>query len=226
MIQLTKSQPAPTCLALEKDKTNGTYNCGDVQSRLQRDSHNKCYICEEADISAIVIEHFVAHKGNKDLKFDWNNLLFACPHCNGTKGAKAIYDDILNCTNPAHRILDWIRFDAQSAPNSTVTVRCVNTNADTTTQNTVTLLNAVYNGNTLAQRLQSANIRKKLQKELHDFTIELWDFYGLGRSETDKEDSRRRIRQRLSPATPFTAFKVWMIRASPQLMNDFGDLLP
>jgi hypothetical protein len=168
----------------------------------------------------------VAHRGNKDLKFDWNNLFFACPHCNGTKGAKAIYDDILNCTNPMHPILDRIRFDAQGAPTSTVTVSCVEANPDAATRNTVTLLNAVYNGNTPAQRLQSANIRKKLQKELYDFTTELWDFYGLGRSEADRETSRNRIRQRLSPASPFTAFKVWMIRASLDLMRDFGDLLP
>jgi hypothetical protein len=46
MINLTKSQPAPDCLATEKLKKSGTYRCGDVHVRLKADFYNKCYICE------------------------------------------------------------------------------------------------------------------------------------------------------------------------------------
>lgn len=121
MIHLTKSQPAPSCLATEKLKKSGTYRCGDVHTRLQNDFHNKCYICEEKDISSINIEHFRPHEGkNIDLKFDWNNLFFACAHCNNTKLANPKYDLILNCTNPQHLILDWIAFKADTFPKAPV----------------------------------------------------------------------------------------------------------
>ncbi len=43
MVNFSKSQPAPECLALEKAKANGTYRCGDVLSRLVNDFHNRCY---------------------------------------------------------------------------------------------------------------------------------------------------------------------------------------
>lgn len=36
-----------------------------------------------------------SHKGNLDLKFDWDNLFLSCKHCNNTKGDR--FDNILNC---------------------------------------------------------------------------------------------------------------------------------
>ena len=31
------------------------------------------------------IEHLQSHRGNMDLKYDWNNLFWACAHCNNIK---------------------------------------------------------------------------------------------------------------------------------------------
>lgn len=51
MIYLPKSQPDPTCLAVEKLKTSGTYNCEGVLELLKFDFKNKCYkfICRKPD---------------------------------------------------------------------------------------------------------------------------------------------------------------------------------
>ena len=74
MVFQEKSQPAPPCLAKEKQKATGDYKCGDVFERTKTDFKNKCYICENKEPITINIEHFRPHKGDKKLKFDWNNL--------------------------------------------------------------------------------------------------------------------------------------------------------
>ena len=84
MLYFEKSQPAPDCLEQEKLKKNGDYKCGDVLDRLKADFKNKCYICERSKPQSINVEHFRPHCGDRDLKFSWNNLFWACSHCNNT----------------------------------------------------------------------------------------------------------------------------------------------
>jgi uncharacterized protein (TIGR02646 family) len=109
-----KSQPAPDCLAHEKGKTSGDYKCGDVSSRLKTDFKNKCYLCELKELTSINVEHFRPHKGDTDLKFDWNNLYLSCAHCNNTK--LAAYNNILNCTDPNDRIEDKLHYSFKPFP--------------------------------------------------------------------------------------------------------------
>jgi hypothetical protein len=225
MIHLTKSQPAPICLAEEKLKKSGSYRCGDVHTRLQTDFHNKCYICEEKDISSINIEHFIPHKGDIDLMFDWNNLFFACGHCNNIKLANPKYDPILNCLNPNDRILEWIEFEASPFPKSPVKITSLLTSNDAV-NNTVDLLDLVYNGHTATKKMESDNIQKKICKELVRFQALLLEYYHeTGMSDSEKEDVRNKIRRLLSPKAAFTAFKVWIIKRNTTYMRDFGALL-
>ena len=79
MINIIKSQPEPTCLVSERKKKIGDYKCGEVLIRLQKDFYNKCYICENQGFSDIIVEHFIPHRGDRTLMFDWNNLFFAMP---------------------------------------------------------------------------------------------------------------------------------------------------
>ena len=109
MVYLEKSQPAPESLVTEKTKASGKYNKEDVLERLVLDFKNKCYICEYQQPS-VQVEHFIPHKGNVDLKFDWDNLFFACGHCNGTKLAKLEYNDILNCTKKSHDVENFLKY--------------------------------------------------------------------------------------------------------------------
>ena len=81
MLFVKKSQPAPSCLESEKIKANGDYKCGDVLIRLKDYFKNKCYICEYSKPENINIEHLISHRGNKDLKFSWDNLIWSCGHC-------------------------------------------------------------------------------------------------------------------------------------------------
>lgn len=99
MVYFKKTKPAPNSLKTEKLKRNGKYNKDDVVKQLVEDFCGKCYICEDKS-SSLNVEHFIPHKGNNNLKFDWNNLFLSCSHCNNVKLDK--FDNILNCTIKDH----------------------------------------------------------------------------------------------------------------------------
>jgi len=74
-------------LAIEAEKTSGSYEKEDVVAQLKKDFHNKCYICEIDKLQDPQVEHLRPHKNGKykDKKFDWNNLFWSCGHCNNVK---------------------------------------------------------------------------------------------------------------------------------------------
>lgn len=114
MVTLEKSQPAPTCLEEEKKKVRGDYKCRDVLERLKTDFKNKCYLCETSAPSTINVEHFLPHEGNLDLKFNWDNLFWACGHCNNTKLNH--FKEILNCTKPEDQVETVMRYAFKPFP--------------------------------------------------------------------------------------------------------------
>lgn len=61
--------------ALEKArKTDSGYNTPEVNAALREMFHGKCYICENKEAASYQIEHLAAHRGNLNLKYDWQNL--------------------------------------------------------------------------------------------------------------------------------------------------------
>jgi hypothetical protein len=213
-----KSQPAPECLAHEQIKASGDYKCGDVLARLQADFKNKCYICE-AQPTSINVEHFRPHKGDRALMFDWNNLYWACVHCNNTKLAK--YTNILDCTNPDDQVEARLRYFCDSFPTEIVEVEALDD--DPRTQATCELILAVLNGVTPLKRLESANLRSQILKEVSDFYKKLDNY----RKSSDESDEKaylfRKIKAHLHADSPFTSFKRWIIRGNDRLKQEFGD---
>ncbi len=219
MINITKTQPAPPCLEIEKKKKSGNYRCGTVLPRLKADFHNKCYICENAGITNINVEHFRPHQDDIDLKFDWNNLFYACGHCNNTKSNK--YQNLLDCTNLSQQITDLIQFDIKPFPYEMPKISAIQ-KGSIAVDETVSLLQAVYNGTTQLKQIESANLRQKLIVEIAAFGELLRQYYfKFGLSDKEKERISSEIRRKLHPAAAFTAFKVWIIKNNKQFKTDF-----
>ena len=223
MINIIKSQPAPSCLSEEKEKVSGDYKCGEVLNKLQEDFHNKCYLCEEKEPTTINVEHFIPHKNNNiELKFDWNNLFLACGHCNNVKSAK--YDNLLNCTDSSQKITELLQFDIKPFPREKVQISALI--SDVKVEQTAKLLNEIYNGTTELKTIEGQNIRDKLIRELIEFNRILSEyFYEHGLSKDDKVELKKKIQRKLSPKTAFTAFKIWIIKNNEDLLNEFKDLL-
>lgn len=222
MINIIKSQPAPLCLSVEKKKASGDYKCGEVLKRLNEDFNNKCYLCEEKEPSTINVEHFIPHKGDIDLKFEWNNLFLACSHCNNIKLAK--YDNIINCTDTNLKVTDLLQFIINPFPKEKVQIKSLS--SDIKTEQTAKLLDEIYNGTTELKTIEGQNIRDKLSREILDFTKLLHEyFYEYGLNNEDKEELKKQIRRKLSPKTAFTAFKIWIIKNNEVLLKEFNDLI-
>ena len=221
MIYLPKSQPAPACLAEEKQKKSGTYRCEGVLERLKKDFHNKCYLCERKAPGSINIEHLRPHKQNRDRMFDWNNLFFACAHCNNVK--LDAFSDILDCTR-VKDIEDRIVLHMSPWAKESVSVEA--RTDDESTKSTVHLLNAIYNGaGTQNKKLQADNLRQELLDDTNDFRECINDYYDDDLDEEERELAKQRIQRHLKSYSAFTAFKRQRIRDNKHYMNDFGAYL-
>lgn len=203
MYNVDRSFPEPQSLKTEKIKVSGKYNSEDVLERLVEDFFNKCYLCEEKEISGINVEHLKPHKGDIDKKFQWENLFLVCPHCNNTKLGNE--DEILDCTNPSHKVNDWIEYNFISFPKTKVELKIIN-NIDIV-NNTVTLLDKIYNGSTVNKKFEADNIKKKIMREIQSFENLIFEYIYNSKKELVEE-----IKEKLSRKSAFSAFKRWIIK--------------
>jgi len=162
MIFLPKTDRPDLQAILDREaaKASGSYLKEEIVDQVEKDSHGKCYLCEDAEPTSIQVEHLVPHRDDARLKFSWSNLLYACAHCNGTKGAR--YHPILDCSRdnsvwgqvklvftrfPKARIEVW----GQPVPGK-----------ETQCENTVRLLEESFQGKTPIRKRESENLRKKM----------------------------------------------------------------
>ena len=92
MIKIERKETPHTQEAMddlqEACSTGHSYNTEHVNQALQEVFHGKCYICENKEATSYQIEHRIPHRGDKKLKYDWNNLFWVCAHCNNIKSDK------------------------------------------------------------------------------------------------------------------------------------------
>jgi hypothetical protein len=223
MIYNQKTQPAPVSLAIEKLKVSGSYSREDVLIQNKIDFRNKCYLCEDKEPNAINTEHFLPHRGNVNLKFDWDNLFFCCSHCNNTKLDKVKYDNILNCTVVGDAVETNIKYHLKPFPKEMVSL--VHVANDIKTLNTVDLLLEIYNGTTPLKKLESSNLRTKILKEILLFQDVLLKYCDDTYTDEEKAEFKNTIIRYLRPSSSFTAFKKWIIRDNEGLMADFSSYI-
>lgn len=216
MVYFEKSQPAPDCLEIEKAKANGDYKCVNVLELIKKDFKNKCYICEFKEPISINVEHFKPHKGDKNLKFDWDNLFWSCSHCNNIKLGN--YGNILNCTDTTHNVDRKLRYYMNPFPCEKVVIEAKEATIEVI--ETKELLDSVYNGTTKLKTIESANLRNQLLKEIQNFQYWLCEYYKAN-TEDIKNFSRLKIIEHLCRASNFTAFKRWIILDNETLRNEF-----
>ena len=215
MIKISRISEAPKSLIIEKNKNNGTYNTPEVVKALHKDFHDKCYICENKNLTSINIEHFRPHGGDKELMFSWENLFLACSHCNNIKLGK--YTNILDCTKVDVDEIISFRKKGIYAWEETIEIKALVENTET--KSTVELLNKVYNGTTEMKVLESSNIRKAIRNELIDFVKAINEYKdAVGE---DKEDAKCLVIRHLKASSPFASFKRWVIKDNEDNLPGF-----
>jgi hypothetical protein len=214
MIQIHK-RALPDGVTITKPED---YRSGVVWEMLMDDCHGKCYICEDCVHTAPNVEHRVSHRGNPALKFDWNNLLLACSHCNNTKLDK--YDDMIDpITTDPEQVIE-LSLDVDDELRETVLIQKIAGGSEVDV--TVNLLDAVYNAaRPDMKRSACQQLKNKISKDLVRFQQTLERF-----QKQPTSASRALIEEELSDASLFAAFKRGMIRGNPELSAVFGHSHP
>ncbi len=186
--------------------SNGSCNTPEVNAALAEMFHGKCYICESKEgISSFQIEHLKPHRENADLKYDWNNLFWSCAHCNNIKNAR--YNPILDCTKvEADR---KIAFRKEGYFGRDEEYLFIALEESEEIKNTVDLLYEAYYGNTPQKKLEAANIRRTLRRNLSDFKNLVRDYEEA--EDYDKEDIRCANCKEVGEGAAFAAFKRWLL---------------
>ena len=203
MINVKRNEAAPVELA------NNSF-VGSKEA-LIRMFFGKCYLCETKDAVGLEIEHFKPQNQFPELTYDWNNLFLVCHHCNTIKNytLDRIKDKaILNCTDITVIIKDLIHFECNSNPKEKIEISCKEEAPNEDLENTIELLDNVFNSKTESKKFDAKFLTnnvtiemKKLLDVLHEYTF---DAHG----EETITDCIKRIKNLLSPKSPFTAFKI------------------
>lgn len=213
MVSLSKS-PLPKDATI---KSEHDYREGEVFETLVRDCYGKCYICEDKP-TAINVEHIIPHKGNLTLKYDWNNLLLSCVHCNNIKYMN--YEGILNPTQCDPE--EHIALSVWATDNLTDRVHVESISDDDSTRQTAELLELVYNGgSTEIKKEESVNLlNERLMPNIRRFFQYIKNYHeepDLGYADV--------IKKEISRSSAFAAFKRKIIRDDPKLSRVFADAL-
>lgn len=215
MVRVERSQPAPKSLAIEALKVNGSYKEQDVTDRLREDFHDKCYICELKVLQDPEVEHRLPHKNGlyPERKFDWNNLFWACRHCNGVKNKDKYDMGIIDCCHedPEERI-------SFSLIGDDIAIKALDKD-DAVAKLTAELIYETFNQkNTGIRRAACENRMNALKETMNSFYRELEKY----KNDPDSKYNIRMMSALLRTDSAFAAFKRGYIR---QRQSEYPELI-
>lgn len=207
--------------------TNSNYRDPIVVQQLKKDFFSKCYLCEQTDFGNVNVEHFVPHLNqSEELRIDWENLYYACSHCNGIKGHR--HNELLNCCDQSHSVDTSISLEAPTVPNGQIVLKNTLENNSVLfelTNKTIELLDQCYNNvNSGVQQVSHQYLKEKILEEhayLQNLRFQLKN--GLNRLlQREKDELIERINNMLKPNYPFSAFWITYVRNDPFLSEILG----
>ena len=174
-----------------------------IYKQLGLMQRNKCYLCEETKNAPenFHIEHFIPHKEDEKLKFDWNNLFLTCVDCNLYKGTQT---NILNPCNNEHDVehdiiykltmIDHLpRFYASDENNPLIV-------------NTCKLLDKIHNGDNNKSKNKTSSLRNAIDRRVKELLIVMLNFnYAITQNlVVEKQKAEREIKDIVSRNAPYT----------------------
>ncbi len=205
MVKVDRSFPAPESLAEEAKKVTGRYDRQDVIERLKKDFHNKCYICEMKELQDPNVEHLLPHKNGKypERKFNWENLFWACGHCNSMKNNNKYDAGIIDCCKQ-----DPEKYLYFCIENDDVVIE-VKDSDNELQKRTALLITETFSMKNTGMRTYTSNERLRLlQKEMDVLYKQLEKIHNM----PDSKVIRRTIRSLLRRESAFAAFKRCYVR--------------
>lgn len=186
----------------------------DVLLSLKQIFYDKCYLCEAKNPHDINVEHFRPHEGVVTLKFDWNNLFYACSRCNNIKSND--FKDILDCTDVTVDVFRKIKLLPPRTPNAKLEVTAMDTEASTVS--TVKLLEKIYNDpTTINKKITGAYLRKEVFQKYNRLIEIMTSYLSDESSPTKKTEELDKLKTLMGKHQEFSGFLRWLILDDPDL---------
>ncbi|MDK9774864.1 HNH endonuclease [Vibrio sp. B181a] len=217
MFNVIRTYPEPPSIA------NNEYNKEDVLKKLRPMFFDKCYLCERDEIQDVEVEHFIPHKKDNALKYNWENLYYSCSRCNGIKSSTHI--NLLDCANPFYDVGAMIECLMPSTPNGDVKVSATSANPCAQTENTVKLLEACYNlDNTALRKISRENLIEQMWDHYTELLSARQKLYSKRTGRTDKQRAEELIELMLDVEYPFSIFWRYYYLNDSFLMKNYPQL--
>ncbi|MNG96476.1 hypothetical protein D3C79_555450 [compost metagenome] len=216
MFNVSRPAEAPESLAERR-----SYSEEDVLNKLREIFYDKCYLCEIKDPTSINVEHFDAHQGNLDKKFDWNNLFYVCGRCNNIKLAK--YNNLLDCTS---NDVDVFRLIKQLPPHTPYQSKIIiePMAADDKTTETADLLDEIFNTEkTINKKITGKYLRKKVFHKYNRFLELVNEYLDDELPQERKDEALVRLQVLMSRKQEFSAFIRWVVLEDEYLHELLGN---
>lgn len=208
MIREYKHKSAPASLVAQIK-----YDGQDVLDQLFADQHDKCYLCEMKVKQFYQVEHLKSQEHFEELKFNWTNLLLSDGYCNGKK--KENFDDILNPNQVNIEDVIEQRIDSINR-----TALFVSSDTSIPTQQTIKLLNRIFNGT------YSPKLRKKREEEFYKEVEQKFNAFNkiaLDYLTNPNLQTENAVREELAIDKELLGFKYWVIKDTPKLLAVFAN---
>lgn len=204
MFNVIRTNPPPASLA------RNDYQARDVVETLREIFHDKCYLCEQANISNPEVEHFIPHGNDPSLKYGWDNLFYVCRRCNGIKSANPA--KLLNCSNPDLNVFDEIIHLAGNAVSGEIEVRAARSNPDQETINTINLLRRCFNeANTGYRDISKQSLLEEILDEFADYFSFRRILVSRRSLPEEVSNSKERLKLMCDVKYPFSIFWRWHV---------------
>lgn len=218
MFNVTRPEQSPESLK-EKRK----YDDQDVYNALEQIFFGKCYLCETKEPQDINVEHFDAHMGDLDKKFDWNNLYFVCSRCNNIKGAN--YNNLIDCCDPKQDVFRAIKHMPPLTPYARKVTLVATNNEDKTIQ-TQHLLDKIFNSeHTINKKVSGSFLRHKVYEQYNLLLAKINIYYSQNETQRSKNDALEIIQTLIDKSSPYSAFIRWCVLEDEKLGPLFVDLM-
>lgn len=211
MVKIEKNPTIPLSLSTENGRTPTSYREKDVILQLKEDFHGKCYLCNMGDLTDINVEHLRPHRNDVSLKFDWNNLFYACPHCNSVKN-KSAYDEIINCCQENPETLLAFLIQEDNSVSVTPSTGRVDVSA------TADLINDIFSNKNTGCRTIATEVRVRKLLEEMNLLYRILDEYHKG---IKKVRNKKILDELLHRKSSFAAFKRSYVREN---LNHYEEL--
>ena len=207
MIKVFKKSTSPESLTAQKK-----YDSEEVKQQLIADHQGKCYLCERTVTTDFQVEHLHSQEHFPKEKYDWHNLFLSCSYCNGKKSN--LFDDILN---PAQEPIESLITQELDYLNKKAVFKQVNTPASTEVQQTLSLLERIFNGTHKMRKIKEERFFEDFLSKMNAFQKAINNFLV-----TDNYETRLALQEELTTDREYLGFKYWIIQSNPNLLCEFA----